>query len=60
MSFSRNPREPVPEIDTEVWACTNEKCSSWMRKSYSFDDKPTCPICEATMDLEVRKLPELK
>lgn len=60
MSFSRGPKEPIPEVDTKVWACTGEDCQGWMRESYSFEQVPQCPLCESEMQQEVRVLPELK
>lgn len=60
MSFSRGPKEPIPEVDTNVWACTGEECQGWMRESYSFEEVPKCPLCESEMQQEVRVLPELK
>ncbi|WP_163970595.1 cold-shock protein [Oceanobacillus halotolerans] len=60
MSFSRGPKEPVNEIETNVWSCTNEDCNGWMRESYSLKEEPTCPICQSTMEPEVRTLPEIK
>lgn len=60
MAFSRGPREPVPEVETNVWACKNDDCQGWMRESYSFAKEPACPLCESDMEKEVRVLPELK
>ena len=60
MAFSRGPREPVPEVETTVWACLNDDCQGWMRESYSFKEEPTCPLCQSEMEKEVRVLPELK
>lgn len=60
MSFARGPKEPVPEVDTNVWSCTSEDCQGWMRESYSFETEPACPLCKSTMKREVRVLPELK
>lgn len=60
MGFSRGPKEPVKEVDTSVWACSNEECNGWMRESYSFREDPTCPLCDSQMKQETRVLPELK
>lgn len=61
MAFhSKRAREPVPEVETEVWSCTSEDCPGWMRDAYSFDDKPSCPICDSDMQKETRVLPELE
>lgn len=60
MSFSRGPREPVPEVETKVWSCTSDDCQGWMRDLYSFDDEPACPLCKSKMEQEVRVIPEMK
>ncbi|GGA66970.1 cold-shock protein [Ornithinibacillus halotolerans] len=61
MSFSRGPKEPVPEVETNVWACTSEECNGWMRESFSFQqEEPHCPLCQSSMTQEVRVLPEVK
>ncbi|TFJ94307.1 cold-shock protein [Lentibacillus salicampi] len=60
MSFSRGPKQPVPEVETNVWSCTNEDCAGWMRESFSFNEEPECPLCHASMEKEVRVLPELE
>lgn len=59
MAFSRGPKEPVPEVETSVWACTSESCQGWMRESFSFDTEPTCPLCSSNMKQETRLLPKL-
>ena len=60
MSFSRGPKEPVQEVETNVWSCTKEECQGWMRESFSFEDEPKCPLCHSEMTKEVRVIPELK
>jgi Cold-inducible protein YdjO len=60
MSFSRGPKEPVPEVETNIWACTSEDCNGWMRESFSFKEEPECPLCHSSMTQEVRVLPEVK
>lgn len=61
MAFnSRNSREPVPEVETTVWSCTNDDCSGWMRDNYSFEETPKCPLCHSEMVKETRILPEIK
>lgn len=61
MAFhGKNPREPVPEVETTVWACTNEDCAGWMRDDFSFEEEPTCPMCHSEMQKETRVLPEIK
>lgn len=60
MSFSRGPKKPVPEVETTVWTCTDDNCKGWMRKSFSFDEEPKCPLCASSMEQGVRMLPELE
>lgn len=59
MSFFRGAKEPVPEVETSVWACTSNECKGWMRESYSFEMDPSCPLCESAMAKEMRVLPEM-
>lgn len=60
MSFARNRREPVKEVETNVWSCTSDECQGWMRESFSFSKVPDCPLCESEMAEEIRMLPEVK
>jgi len=60
VAFSRGQKEPLPEVETNVWACTSEECQGWMRESFSFQKEPACPLCNATMEQEVRILPALE
>lgn len=60
MAFIRRQAVPVPEEETAVWSCVNEECPGWMRKEFSFDDQPVCPLCKSAMKEETRLLPELK
>mgnify|MGYP003818759913 CR=1 FL=1 len=60
MAFMRRPAEPVITEETEVWACTNGNCRGWMRKAFSLDLKPKCPLCQSDMREEIRLLPEIR
>ena len=60
MAFSRGPKEPLPEVETNVWSCMNDDCQGWMRESFSFVEEPLCPLCQSEMEQEVRMLPELE
>lgn len=60
VAFSRGRKEPLPEVETNVWACTSETCQGWMRESFSFEKKPECPLCQSEMEKEVRMLPGLE
>jgi predicted Zn-ribbon and HTH transcriptional regulator len=59
LAFNKNRREPVPEVETSIWACTNETCSGFMRDAYSFNEEPKCPLCQSEMVKETRLLPVL-
>jgi hypothetical protein len=59
LAFNKNRREPVPEVETSIWACTNETCSGFMRDAYSFNEEPKCPLCQSDMVRETRLLPVL-
>jgi predicted Zn-ribbon and HTH transcriptional regulator len=59
LAFNKNRREPVPEVETSIWACTNETCSGFMRDAYSFNEEPKCPLCQSDMVKETRLLPVL-
>jgi len=59
MSFFRRSKEPVAEVETSVWACTSEDCKGWMRETFSFDEDPSCPLCQSSMEKEKRVLPEM-
>ena len=58
MYFKKNA-EPIPEKLTEVWTCSNDDCSCWMRDDFSFNDTPECPICHSPMNKENKVLPVL-
>lgn len=60
MAFSRGPKEPLPEVETNVWSCTNDDCQGWMRESFSFAKEPECPLCQSDMEQEIRILPDLE
>lgn len=51
--------EPVPEVDTKVWICETEGCNSWMRDNFTFEQEPSCIICNATMVSGIKLLPAL-
>ncbi len=57
LAFNKGPQEPIPEAETDVWSCTNDSCSGWMRDKFSFEEEPTCPLCQSKMEKETRVLP---
>lgn len=60
MAFSRGRREPLPEVETKIWTCTNDDCQGWMRESFSFEKEPACPLCESEMKQDTKMLPKLE
>lgn len=57
--FGKRNEEVVPEVQTDIWSCTSDSCNVWMRKDFSFDAKPACPICGSLMEPAVKDLPEI-
>lgn len=57
--FGKRSEEVIPEVATDIWACTNTSCNVWMRKDFSFATEPSCPICSSPMEPSVRDLPEI-
>lgn len=49
MAYFNNQKEPVPEVETTVWACTNDDCNGFMRENFTFEEKPHCPLCHSDM-----------
>ncbi|TXL65027.1 cold-shock protein [Cerasibacillus terrae] len=60
MAFSRRRKEPLPKVETKVWACTSDDCNGWMRESLSFKEEPKCPLCKSSMKQEIRTITELE
>lgn len=59
MNYRKKPLEQIPEENTAVWACTSDDCNGWMRDNFAFEAAPSCPLCQSTMEQEVRMLPQL-
>ncbi|WP_369899717.1 cold-shock protein [Bacillus manliponensis] len=58
----RNKKNDVTEVAPEqvpVWECGSEECLGWMRKNFSFEEEPTCPLCGSEMTSGERLLPRL-
>ncbi|KYD11712.1 cold-shock protein [Heyndrickxia sporothermodurans] len=60
MAYFKGQKEPVPEVETNVWSCTSDSCQGWMREAFSLDEKPKCPLCHSDMDKETRILPVIE
>ncbi|WP_336774855.1 cold-shock protein [Paenibacillus sp. MMO-58] len=50
-------QEDIPEVITKVWSCASEDCNGWMRANFSFDQTPTCVLCQSPMISGERMLP---
>ncbi|SEO58640.1 Cold-inducible protein YdjO [Amphibacillus marinus] len=59
MAYYNNRKEPVEEVETPIWSCLNDECSGWMREDYSFEQEPTCPLCQSEMEKDSKVLPKL-
>ncbi|MEW9670399.1 cold-inducible protein YdjO-related protein [Ammoniphilus sp. 3BR4] len=47
-------------MPTEVWECESTDCKGWMRKNYSLETTPGCPLCDSPMKSGTRMIPQLK
>ncbi|MBM7693850.1 hypothetical protein JOC77_003294 [Peribacillus deserti] len=56
MYNSKKWEEPQPKEQIEVWECQSQDCKGWMRKDYSFEDLPDCPLCGEKMEAGERLL----
>lgn len=59
MYFSKRAEVPPEEEETDVWTCTNDDCTCWMRDNFSFEESPNCPFCHSKMLKDKRMLPVL-
>lgn len=59
MYFSKKAIVPVEEEETDVWTCSTDGCTCWMRDNFSFEKSPTCPFCQGEMTKDTRMLPVL-
>lgn len=53
-------QEEIPEENTKIWACETEGCNSWMRDNFTFEQVPTCLLCNMPMVSSERMLPALE
>lgn len=47
-------------IPTAIWECEANDCKGWMRKSFSLESAPDCPLCKSSMRSGTRVIPPLK
>jgi hypothetical protein len=59
MYWTRRKNALQQEVSKElaaVWECESVDCLGWMRKSFSFNENPKCPLCETKMKSGERML----
>lgn len=56
----QSPEADADAIPTEVWECESNECKGWMRKNYSLETTPGCPLCDSPMKSGTRYIPQLK
>lgn len=55
------PVPASPDIEPiDVWECTSGSCKGWMRKRFSLDSSPECPLCHSSMKSGTRTIAPLK
>ncbi|MFB5660758.1 cold-shock protein [Alteribacillus sp. HJP-4] len=59
MSYYNNRKEERPEVETSIWACTNDDCNGWMRENFTFEKKPVCPLCQSELKKDKKTLPQI-
>ncbi|WP_308421798.1 cold-shock protein [Paenibacillus radicis (ex Gao et al. 2016)] len=52
-------QEEIPEVNTKIWSCESDDCNGWMRENFSFEQAPTCLLCNSPMVSAERMLPML-
>ncbi|MGZ9585748.1 cold-shock protein [Paenibacillus marinisediminis] len=55
----KNAVEDIPEVSTAIWSCETDTCKGWMRDNFSFQEEPTCPLCNSPMIKGEKMLPVL-
>ncbi|MCP8969203.1 cold-inducible protein YdjO-related protein [Ectobacillus ponti] len=58
-SRKKKQQQEVQEVATAVWECEAESCAGWMRKNYSLENHPACPLCGTKMTSGERMLVDL-
>ncbi|WP_028401992.1 cold-inducible protein YdjO-related protein [Ectobacillus panaciterrae] len=49
-------QEEAPKALVAVWECESVDCLGWMRKKFSLNENPKCPLCETKMKSGERML----
>ncbi|MES5952201.1 cold-inducible protein YdjO-related protein [Bacillus fungorum] len=58
--YWRKNDKPVEDPEAiAVWECTSEDCRGWMRKNFSLEEEPKCPLCKNDMNSSERLLQKL-
>nr|WP_134699777.1 cold-inducible protein YdjO-related protein [Ammoniphilus sp. YIM 78166] len=54
------PASEPNAVPTEVWNCESQECKGWMRKNFSLENSPECPLCQTEMKAGTRMIPQLQ
>ncbi|MED3123705.1 cold-inducible protein YdjO-related protein [Bacillus wiedmannii] len=58
--YWRKNDNPVEEPEAiAVWECLEENCRGWMRKNFSLEAEPKCPLCKSDMESGERLLQKI-
>ncbi|PEC52423.1 cold-shock protein [Bacillus cereus] len=58
--YWRKNDKPVEDPEAiAVWECMAEDCRGWMRKNFSLEEEPKCPLCKNDMNSSERLLQKL-
>ncbi|MBO1582362.1 MULTISPECIES: cold-shock protein [Bacillus] len=59
MYWKRNNKPVEDPEEIAVWECQSESCHGWMRKNFSLEEEPKCPLCKGDMKSGTRLLQKL-
>ncbi|CAI8746277.1 MULTISPECIES: cold-shock protein [Bacillus] len=59
MYWKRNNKPVEDPEEIAVWECQAEDCLGWMRKNFSLEEEPKCPLCKGDMESGTRLLQKL-
>ncbi|AZJ22886.1 cold-shock protein [Bacillus wiedmannii] len=58
--YWRKNDKPVEDPEAiAIWECTAKDCRGWMRKNFSLEEEPKCPLCKNDMNSSERLLQKL-
>ncbi|WJE52255.1 cold-inducible protein YdjO-related protein [Bacillus cereus] len=59
MYWKRNNKPVEDSEEIAVWECQTKECLGWMRKNFSLEEEPKCPLCKGDMESGTRLLQKL-